>query len=223
MSALLICLGMLCLLIRLVLLLLEQGQERRARPARASAGRTPPGPAAPAVRPRSGLAPSRRPPAQTMGTAPMMNATLQKFGHIKLNDRITVRHPVRGDLTVQVQGRFVYAELWQTSRGPQSPWTPTGNLYAGFWLSTDMLLLNWQNRVYLLDEREEVSDAQIARDFAPHARKFAQSDQTADVYFAYPPVTWHIDDIGKFRVETVAGMSPNVRSGAVGRLCSSAR
>ncbi len=80
-----------------------------------------------------------------------------------------------------------------------------------------MVLLNWQNRVYLLDESDQLSDADIQRNFAPYARKFAQSDQSGDVYFAYPPASWHIDDIGKFRVEDTQGEGLQFRPGAIGR------
>ncbi len=146
-----------------------------------------------------------------------MRTSLQKLDWIRLGQRIYVQHPLRGEWMAHVLGRIVYAELWQRQRGAQVPWEPTGNLYAGFWLEGDLFLLNWQNRFYLLDEAVELSDADIQRDFLPHARKFAQSDQTADVYFAYPPAMWHIDDIGKFRVEQVEGEGLRFRPGAIGR------
>lgn len=146
-----------------------------------------------------------------------VNMNEQKLSWIKVGQRIYTRHAVKGELMSHVLGRIVYAELWQQSRGPQVPWTPTGNAFIGFWLEGGMFLLNWQNRFYLLDERVELSDADIQRDFLPHARKFAQSDQTADVYFAYPPAMWHIDDIGKFNVTRTEGEGLLFRSGAVGR------
>jgi hypothetical protein len=164
--------------------------------------------------------PSPKPPldniVSNLGGAPV-NGTLQKLDWIKLNDRIKVPHPVKGELTVHALGRILFTELWQASTGPQSPWVPTGNAFAGFWLEGEMLLLNWQNRFYLLDEHFEISDPEIQRDFLPHARKFAQSNQTADVYFAYPPASWHIDDIGKFDIASVEGAALNHRAGAVGR------
>ncbi len=141
----------------------------------------------------------------------------QVFLAIEVGQRIYVQHPARGELMAHVLGRILYAELWQRSRGAQNPWVPTGNTFLGFWLEGDMFLLNWQNRVYLLDESDQLSDADIQRHFAPHARKFAQSDQTGDVYFAYPPASWHIDDIGKFRVETAQGEGLIFRPGAIGR------
>jgi hypothetical protein len=141
----------------------------------------------------------------------------RKFDWIQVNQRIYVQHAVKGELMAHILGRIVYSELWQQRRGPQSPWVPTGNVYLGFWLEGGMFLLHWQNRVYLFDEMVELSDADIQRDFMPHAREFAQSDQTADVYFAYPPAMWHIDDIGKFRVDQAEGEGLRFRPGAVGR------
>ncbi|MEA4907386.1 MAG: hypothetical protein VB089_07195, partial [Anaerolineaceae bacterium] len=38
-----------------------------------------------------------------------------------------------------------------------------------------------------------------------------------DVYFAYPPAMWHIDDIGKFEILSVEGEGLPDRAGAVGR------
>jgi hypothetical protein len=142
---------------------------------------------------------------------------MPSLSHIQLGQRVRVRHPLQGDLTLYVMGRVVFDELWQTSRGPQSPWVPTGNAYSGFWLEMNLFLLNWQNRYYLLDERIAVSDPEIQRDFAAHARKFAQSDQTAEVLFSYPPTMWRMDDIGKFRVRTVEGEGLNLSPGSVGR------
>lgn len=136
---------------------------------------------------------------------------------IQVGQRLRVQHPVQGELNVYVMGRVVFDELWQTSRGPQNPWVPTGNAYSGFWLETNLFLLNWQNRFYLLDERVPVSDTDIQRDFAAHARKFAQSDQTAEVLFSYPPTTWKMDDIGKFRVRSFEGEGLTLTPGAVGR------
>jgi hypothetical protein len=75
----------------------------------------------------------------------------------------------------------------------------------------------WQNRCYLLDEGVPLSDAEIQRDLAPYAKQFAQSDQTAEVFFAYPPASWKMDDIGKFRVASVEGSGLNAQPGGVGR------
>jgi hypothetical protein len=146
-----------------------------------------------------------------------MEPVLQKLAWLMIGQQIRLPHPVKGELTVHVLGRILYTELCQQVRGPQNPWVPTGNQFAGFWLNGEILLLNWQNRFYLLDENSTLSDADIARDFAPHAKKFAQSDQTADVYFAYPPASWHIDDIGKFQVAAVDGATLTLRVGSIGR------
>jgi hypothetical protein len=141
----------------------------------------------------------------------------QKLEWIQVGQRIYARHPVKGELMAHVLGRIQYSELWQQRRGPQSPWVPTGNVFVGFWLEGGLFLLHWQNRFYLFDESVQLSDADIQRDFLPHARKFAQSDQTADVYFAYPPAMWHIDDIGKFRIDAAEGEGLVFRPGAIGR------
>lgn len=159
--------------------------------------------------------------ASTGGIQKGMEKFPTMFDWIKVGERIYVQHPVKGEIMAHVDGRIAYSELWQQSRGPQAPWVPTGNSFLGFWLEGAMFLLHWQNRVYILDETVELSDADIQRDFAPHARKFAQSDQTADVYFAWPPAMWHIDDIGKFRVDETEGEGLRFSQGAVGRFIHS--
>lgn len=141
----------------------------------------------------------------------------QTFNWIQPGDRILFPYPGRGEVMAHVMGRVQFTELWQRQRGPQNPWVPTGNSFLGFWLEGDLLLLNWQNRSYLLEERVQLSDAEIARTFAPHAKKFAQSGQAADVYFAYPPASWRIDDIGKFQVAEVTGEGLSLQPGAIGR------
>lgn len=204
-------LGMICLLIGVVQLL-----------APAPAGRGGPALGLPLrgiARP-AGLNP-RFTPAPAAAPAPsggqVMIKNIQKLEWIHLGQRIYARHPVKGELMAHVLGKITFAELWQQSRGPQVPWVPTGSAFAGFWLEGSMLLLNWQTRFYLLDEAVQLSDVDIQRDFAPYARQFAQSDQTADVYFAYPPAMWHVDDIGKFRIERVEGEGLTLNSGAIGR------
>jgi hypothetical protein len=151
-----------------------------------------------------------------------MEPVLKKLTGIETGQRIRVPHPVKGELTVHVLGRILYNELWQQSRGPQSPWVNTGNRFAGFWLDGEMLLLNWLNRFYLLDTNDPLTDTDIARDFAPHAKKFAQSDQTGDVYFAYPPASWKIVDIGKFQIAAVEGTTYHARAGAIARFIHAA-
>jgi hypothetical protein len=146
-----------------------------------------------------------------------MDPVLKKLSGIRVGQRIKIPHPVKGGLTVHVLGRILYNELWQKSKSAQTPWVTTGNQFAGFWLDGEMLLLNWLNRFYLLDTNDPVTDTDIARDFAPHAKKFAQSEQTANVYFAYPPASWKIDDIGKFEIASVEGATLHARAGAIGR------
>jgi hypothetical protein len=178
-----------------------------------------PAPKAPAphVSPRSTV-PRRPLPTQSrIPDGGSMSDEPRKFNWIKTGERIHVRHPVKGETMAHVLGRILFAELMQRGRGPQVPWTPTGNVFAGFWLEGGILLLNWQNRVYLLDDRIELSDTEITRDFLPHARKFAQSNQSADVYFAYPPAMWHVDDIGKFRIEAVEGITVDYQFQGSGR------
>jgi hypothetical protein len=165
--------------------------------------------------------PSARPAAAPVSSSSAggnrMEPILKKLTGLNVGQRIKVPHPVKGELTVHVLGRILYNELWQQTRSPQSPWVNTGNQFAGFWLDGEMLLLNWLNRFYLLDTNDPLSDADIARDFAPHAKKFAQSDQAAAVFFAYPPASWKIDDIGKFQIASVEGATLHARNGAIGR------
>jgi hypothetical protein len=141
----------------------------------------------------------------------------QKLDWIGVGQQLTIKHPVKGDVIAHASGRIRYIELWQRHRGLQVPWVPTGNTFLGFWLEGDLYLLNWQNRFYLFDEMVELSDVEIQRQIASYARRFAESDQTADVTFDFPPAVWHIDDIGKFQVNEVLGKCPHFRLDAVGR------
>jgi hypothetical protein len=186
----------------------------RSQPGTASASRMWSRVPVPQPEPAIPAAPSA---ASMGGKSTGMEKFPRKFDWIKVGERVYVQHPVKGELMAHVDGRIVYAELWQQTRGPQAPWVPTGNVFLGFWLEGGMFLLSWQNRVYLLDEAVDLSDADIQRDFAPHARKFAQSNQTAEVLFAWPPAMWHMDDIGKFRVDETEGEGLRFSQGAVGR------
>jgi len=204
-------LGMICLLIGVVKIL-TPAPAGRSRPAVDFPFR---GVGRPSfLNPRFPLAPAAA--STPLGGQVMVNK-IQKLEWIRVGERIYARHPVKGELMVHVLGKITFAELWQQSRGPQVPWVPTGSAFVGFWLEGNMLLLNWQTRYYLLDEAVQISDVDIQRDIAPYARQFAQSDQTADVYFAYPPAMWHIDDIGKFQIEKVEGEGLALRPGAIGR------
>jgi hypothetical protein len=170
---------------------------------------------------RSPLPPAASSMPQTVKETPMNGNAPQNLTRVQIGQRIKIRHPQQGELTLYVLGRITLQELWQQSRTPQNPWVPTGNTFFGFWLENNILLLNWLTRYYLLDEAIPTSDVEIQRDFAPFARQFAQSDQTADVYFAYPPASWHIDDIGKFRVQEIAGEGFRQGRGMTGRFIHS--
>ena len=50
-----------------------------------------------------------------------------------------------------------------------------------------------------------LTDAEIKTHFLPSAQAFGRSDETADISFAYPPASWRVTDIGKFRVESAEG------------------
>jgi hypothetical protein len=58
---------------------------------------------------------------------------------------------------------------------------------------------------------------EINQSFAPYARQFAASNQTADVHFKYSGSNWRIDDIGKFRIEYCDGDGVQISPGSVGR------
>jgi len=136
---------------------------------------------------------------------------------ITVGSRVKIIHPKRGELTLFVLGKVRFNELWQQRRGADMPWVSTGHDYFGYWCEQDILLLNWQTRYYVLDERDMISDVEIQRHFADRAREFGQSDQKADVYVAYPPTTWHLDDIGRFKVAEITGQAPHFVQGAEGR------
>jgi hypothetical protein len=77
--------------------------------------------------------------------------------------------------------------------------------------------MNWQSQFYLLDLHQPLTDMNINRDFAPHARKFAASNQTRNVIFSYQETVWEMFDIGRFRIEYTEGDGIKVSPGAVGR------
>lgn len=139
------------------------------------------------------------------------------FGDVQLGQQVRISHPRQGLLTLTVQRRLYYGELWQERMGPNVPWTPTGSYFVGLALDRDLYLLNWQSRFFLLESHSPLTDMAINRDFAPYARQFAASNQTANVRFNYAGATWRMDDIGKFRVEYVDGEGSPVSVGSVGR------
>ena len=140
-----------------------------------------------------------------------------KLGDLIIGQTVRVAHPINGEQTFRVRGRLLYPELWQASSGPNVPWTPTGNYYAGFALEPNAYLLNWQDRFYILDERSSLSDMDINRDFLPYAKQFAQSNQTARVEFPYEGATWRMVDIGRFAIEFEDGQGLHLKKGAIGR------
>jgi hypothetical protein len=140
-----------------------------------------------------------------------------KLGRLEIGKSVRLVHPRRGAQDYKVLGRLLFTELWQASRGPQVPWTPTGNYFAGFALEPDAYLLNWQDRFYLLEERRAITDMDINRDFVPYARQFAQSDQTARIEFSYDGARWQMVDIGRFAIEFEDGEGSHLHKGAIGR------
>lgn len=153
----------------------------------------------------------------TPASAGNTSVSLAELAVIKPGARISVQHPQRGEMTVHVDGRILFDELWQLRRGTNEPWVPNGNVSVGLWLEGNMLLLNWQNRIYLLDEREATSDVEIQNNFAEHARKFGQMDQQGEVMFAFPPTMWKMVDIGRFRVSDIQGSAQRMSKGGEGR------
>jgi hypothetical protein len=143
------------------------------------------------------------------------------LGDVQVGQSIQVKHPKQGVLTLSVLRRLYYGELWQEHTGPSVPWTTTGSYFVGLNLQQDMFLLNWQSRFFLLESHSPLNDMAINRDFAPYARQFAASNQTADVRYRYDGATWHIDDIGKFRIEYNDGEGTDISPGSVGRFIHS--
>ena len=139
------------------------------------------------------------------------------FENLQVGQSIRVTHPKRGELTLTVRRRLYYGELWQEHSGANVPWTPTGTYFVGLTLDGDLFLLNWQSRFFLLESHAPLTDMEINRDFAPYARHVDASNQTADVRFRYPGGNWHIDDIGKFRIEYCDGDGSQISPGSVGR------
>jgi hypothetical protein len=143
-------------------------------------------------------------------------AQSHEFQHAGLGATVRYRHPERGELAGRISGTIEYAELWQRRRGAQEPWVATGNIFPAHWLG-DTLLYSWKGVLWLLDSYDPLSDADIQRHFLPHAQTFARSDQTAEVFFAYPPASWKMTDIGKFEVRRADGQGLRLQPGAFGR------
>jgi hypothetical protein len=71
--------------------------------------------------------------------------------------------------------------------------------------------------LYLFDEAQDLNDQQINTSFLPAAKQFGQSNQTAQVTFAWPPFTWTMVDIGRFGVSRAEGEGLRLSVGAQGR------
>ena len=138
------------------------------------------------------------------------------FGAVQVGQVIRIQHPAGNEIDRTVEGRVYYGELWQERMQPDVPWTLTGNYFVGLALDGDDFLLNWQSRFYFLESHAPISDSDINLHFARPARKFAASDQTAEVQFTYANEPWKIDDIGRFRIEYNEGGS-RAAPGAAGR------
>lgn len=146
-----------------------------------------------------------------------------KWSNIEMGQTIRVTHPVDGKLSSPVVQRIYYGELWQERMTPDTPWTLTGNYFTGLLLKNGMYLLNWQSRYYLLDTHSALTDQDINRDFASPARQFSASNQTAIVNFEYNGTKWHMDDIGRFRIELADGENQKLEAGAIGRFIHASR
>lgn len=140
------------------------------------------------------------------------------LARLQVEAGVRVRLP-NGERDFRVTGRALIAELWQASRGPNTPWTPTGNLFAGFALNgaINAYLLNWQNRFYLFESRQKIDDQHIQRHFLPHARAFGQSDQMGNVVFDYEGRRWRMVDIGRSRIIYTEGEGLHIQRGAEAR------
>jgi len=141
----------------------------------------------------------------------------ETWADVEIGQTIVVNHPKDGKMNFSVQSRIYYGELWQVKMRPDVPWTLTGGYYVRLSLDKNIFLMNWQNRFYIFDTRQPLTDMDINRDFVPYARKFAASNQTARVSFNYQKATWHVEDIGRFRIEFTEGDEVRVNPGTVGR------
>jgi hypothetical protein len=140
-----------------------------------------------------------------------------RWGDVDVGQPIRITLPTEGPLNLSVRSRVYYGELWQAQMKPNIPWTLTGNYYVSLELDAPYFLINWQERFFLITSYSPLTDYDIQTYFAPYARRFAASNQTKDVWFHYPQTSWHIDDIGKFRIEYTDGKIAKGDPGAVGR------
>jgi hypothetical protein len=159
---------------------------------------------------------STPPPITHLGANSMATGPQGDFERAQLGQNITVNHPKRGPITGKILGTIRYVELWQRVKSPNEPWVPTGNQYTAHWLG-NFMIYEWKSELWLLDEYDALTDKDIATNFMPYAKRFGESNETAEVVFAYPPASWKITDIGKFNVQIVEGTGLRLNTGAVGR------
>lgn len=171
---------------------------------------------APAARFSSAPAAAPPPPVTHLGANSMASGPQGDFERAKLGQTITVNHPKRGPITGKILGTIRYTELWQRVKSPSEPWVPTGNTYTAHWLG-NFMIYEWKYNLWLLDEYDSLTDKDIATNFMPYAKRFGESNETAEVIFAYPPASWKITDIGKFSVQGAEGTGLRLNPGAVGR------
>jgi hypothetical protein len=204
-SVLLVAAGIGCMIIGVIVYL-----NREVATAASAAG---PGRAQPT---NSRAAFSAQPPNASAAPQKTGHAVHDQFIQARLGQTITVTHPQRGPITGKILGTIYYTELTQKRNTPAEPWLPTGNVFVAHWLG-NLLVYMWQDRLYLLDELEPLSDQDVQTSFMPYAKRFAQSNQTAHVVFDWPPASWVIKDIGKFSVAQAQGNGLRLNPGAVGR------
>lgn len=138
------------------------------------------------------------------------------FERARIGQNITVNHPQRGTITGKILGTIRYTELWQRVKSPSEPWVPTGNQFTAHWLG-NFMIYSWKEDLFLFDQYEALTDKDIATHFAPYAKRYGESNETADVYFAFPPASWKMTDIGKFTVQSAEGTGLRLSTGAMGR------
>lgn len=155
-------------------------------------------------------------PEVNTGGVSMASGIRGEFQRARIGQNITVNHPRRGSITGKIIGTIRYTELWQRVKSPSEPWVPTGNLYTAHWLG-NFMIYEWKEGLFLLDEYEALTDKDVATHFAPYAKRYGESNETADVYFAFPPASWKITDIGKFNVAGAEGSGLRLNQNATGR------
>jgi hypothetical protein len=197
--------GGFCFLIGVILFVIQL-----TRGADQTGARFPSRPAGRNVRPMPGVS------QPDIKGATMASGMQGDFQRAQLGQNITVNHPKRGPITGKIIGSIRYTELWQRVKSPSEPWVPTGNQFTAHWLG-NFMLYEWKENLFLLDEYDALTDKDIATHFLPYAKRFGESNETADVYFAFPPASWKVTDIGKFNVTNAEGSGLRLSPNAMGR------